>query len=173
MDTKSLYAIKPNGTKKWTFPMGGLATSTPTIGLDGTIYVGSDDHKLYAGSPNGTKQWEFDQGSIIYAPSVGQDGSVYFGSKDGKLNALLPSGTIKWQFAAGGTITPPLLGPNGLITNSSANKAIYAPTQPVPFNGNTKLTLTRFYPYSLDMMGPSTKYPPYLPIKMKLNPKAY
>lgn len=127
MGTKSLYALKPNGTKKWTFPIGGLATSTPTIGLDGTIYVGSDDHKLYAVSPNGTKQWEFDQGSIIYAPSVGQDGSVYFGSEDGKLNALLPSGTIKWQFAAGGTITPPLIGPNGLIyTNSSANKAIYA-----------------------------------------------
>ncbi|NOU65860.1 PQQ-binding-like beta-propeller repeat protein [Paenibacillus sp. LMG 31461] len=127
MGAKSLYAIKPNGTKKWTFPIGGLATSTPTIGLDGTIYVGSDDHKLYAVSPNGTKQWEFDQGSILYAPSVGPDGSVYFGSQDGKLNALLPSGTIKWQFAAGGTVTPPLLGPNGLIyTNSSANKAIYA-----------------------------------------------
>ncbi|NQX61053.1 PQQ-binding-like beta-propeller repeat protein [Paenibacillus qinlingensis] len=127
MGTKSLYAIKPNGTKKWTFPIGGLATSTPTAGLDGTIYVGSDDHKLYAVSPNGTKQWEFDQGSIVYAPSVGQDGSVYFGSQDGKLNALLPNGSIKWQFAAGGTITPPLIGPNGLIyTNSSSNKAIYA-----------------------------------------------
>lgn len=123
-----LHALNPvDGTEIWWLDMEVKAQVKLVLGPDGTIYVGSDDHKLYAVSSAGNKQWEFDQGSIIYAPSVGQDGTIYFGTQDGELNALLPNGTIKWQFAAGGTITPPLIGPNGLIyTNSSSNKAIYA-----------------------------------------------
>jgi len=38
----------PPVTKKWEFTTGGLVSSSPAIGSDGTIYVGSDDNKLYA-----------------------------------------------------------------------------------------------------------------------------
>jgi outer membrane protein assembly factor BamB len=41
MDNK-LYAINPDGSQKWSFTTGDIAIwSSPAIGADGTIYVGS------------------------------------------------------------------------------------------------------------------------------------
>ena len=45
---KNLYAINPDGSKKWAFKTGNWVNSPPTIGNDGTIYVGSRDKNLYA-----------------------------------------------------------------------------------------------------------------------------
>ena len=39
--------IKP-GTVLWEFETGGAVPSSPAIGSDGTVYVGSKDNKLYA-----------------------------------------------------------------------------------------------------------------------------
>ena len=36
------------GVKLWEFETGGFVLSSPAIGSDGTVYVGSEDHKLYA-----------------------------------------------------------------------------------------------------------------------------
>ena len=36
------------GTKLWEFETGGGVYSSPAIGSDGTVYVGSHDNKLYA-----------------------------------------------------------------------------------------------------------------------------
>ena len=36
------------GIKKWEFLTGGVVDSSPAIGADGTVYIGSDDHKVYA-----------------------------------------------------------------------------------------------------------------------------
>jgi len=48
----TLYAVNPDGTEKWTFPIpvdGIEPTSSPTVGNDGIVYVGSSsDNKLYA-----------------------------------------------------------------------------------------------------------------------------
>ncbi len=40
-------SIKP-GTVLWEFETGGRVWSSPAIGSDGTVYVGSEDNKLYA-----------------------------------------------------------------------------------------------------------------------------
>ena len=40
-------AKKP-GTVLWEFETGGVVFSSPAIGSDGTVYVGSFDNKLYA-----------------------------------------------------------------------------------------------------------------------------
>lgn len=125
--TSSLYAIKPNGTRKWTYQAGGIVSSVPAVGPDGTIFAGSADHNLYAILPSGGLKWKFDQGSNVFAPSVAQNGDVYVGSADSKLNVIRSDGSLKWQFAAGGSDVPPVLTPNGLVyTHSSSNKAIYA-----------------------------------------------
>ena len=39
---------KKPGTVLWEFKTGGIVFSSPAIGSDGTVYVGSDDNKLYA-----------------------------------------------------------------------------------------------------------------------------
>ena len=38
----------PPGTKLWEFEAGSGVWSSPAIGSDGTVYVGSHDNKLYA-----------------------------------------------------------------------------------------------------------------------------
>ena len=78
--------IKP-GTGLWEYETGesehGLFSS-PAIGSDGTVYVGSLDHKLYAiNGKSGVKLWEFETGAFSRAPSspaIGSDGTVYVGS---------------------------------------------------------------------------------------------
>ena len=34
-------------------------SSSPAVGADGTIYVGSSDDNLYAVNPDGTQKWKF------------------------------------------------------------------------------------------------------------------
>jgi outer membrane protein assembly factor BamB len=81
---RRLYALYPNGTEKWEFhaPLpwwlkwccctGFSLTSSPTIGLDGTIYIGSNNHNLYAINPNGTEKWNYKtKGAIQSSPAVG------------------------------------------------------------------------------------------------------
>jgi outer membrane protein assembly factor BamB len=46
-----LYALDPDGTQKWEFVTGAVVYSSPAIGADGTIYVGSNDSNLYAIGP--------------------------------------------------------------------------------------------------------------------------
>ena len=64
--------------------------SSPAIGSDGTVYVGSRDNKLYAiNGKSGVKLWEFEAGDWVYSSSaIGSDGTVYVGSWDKKLYAI-------------------------------------------------------------------------------------
>ena len=64
--------------------------SSPAIGSDGTVYVGSDDYKLYAiNGKSGVKLWEFETGGRVgSSPAIGSDGTVYVGSIDSKLHAI-------------------------------------------------------------------------------------
>ena len=56
--------------------------SSPTIGSDGTVYVGSSDNKLYAiNGKSGVKLWGFETGfTMPSSPAIGSDGTVYVGS---------------------------------------------------------------------------------------------
>ena len=73
---------------KWFLPVPGDSdpSSTPSIGADGTIYVGSDSPYLYAVSPDGSLKWTFhvpntnDAVEAIYSsPVIDSDGTIYFG----------------------------------------------------------------------------------------------
>ena len=81
---------KKPGTVLWEFKSGGSVSSSPAIGSDGTVYVGSGDKKLYAiNGKSGVKLWEFKTGSYVTSsPAIGPDGTVYVGSTDKKLYAI-------------------------------------------------------------------------------------
>lgn len=82
---------KKPGTVLWEFETGGaIGLSSPAIGSDGTVYVGSLDKKLYAiNGKAGVKLWEFQTGSVVSSsPGIGSDGTVYVGSPDNKLYAI-------------------------------------------------------------------------------------
>ena len=125
----SPYATGHNtGTKKWEFAAGNWIHSSPAIGSDGTLYVGSGDNKLYALNPKGTKKWEFATGFWIHSsPTIGPDGTLYVGSYDHKLYALNPDGTKKWEFETGGEIlSSPAIGSDGTIYVGSWDRKLYA-----------------------------------------------
>jgi len=67
----------------------GKVGSSPAIGADGTIYVGSWDGKLYAVNPDGTEKWVFTTlNQIQSSPAIADDGTIYFGCDDGKVYAV-------------------------------------------------------------------------------------
>ena len=75
-----MAAYGQDGTQKWAFPTGNAVRSSPAIGADGTLYVGSLDGSLYAINPDGTQKWAFPTGGGSSSPAIGTDGTLYVGS---------------------------------------------------------------------------------------------
>jgi outer membrane protein assembly factor BamB len=87
-----LFAIDPaNGATNWMFSTGNSeAVSSPAIGEDGTIFIGTGVFTLDAVT-NGSVEWAFTNGNeeaFISSPAIGKDGTVYAASEDGNLYAL-------------------------------------------------------------------------------------
>ena len=95
-DGRSPIAPPSLGTLRWSFRTDGEIWSSPAVGLDGTVYVGSLDHRLYAVSPAGKLEWSFETLAYIFSsPAVAGDGTVYVGSVDAHLYAVR-GGRMKW-----------------------------------------------------------------------------
>ncbi|MEJ5274107.1 MAG: PQQ-binding-like beta-propeller repeat protein [Spirochaetota bacterium] len=79
----SLFAVSNNddGNLKWNFKTNDSIVSSPAIGSDGTIYVGSYDNYLYAINADGTLKWNFETAGgycyIISSPTIVKDGTIY------------------------------------------------------------------------------------------------
>ncbi|AZK45121.1 PQQ-binding-like beta-propeller repeat protein [Paenibacillus lentus] len=131
---QSRFMGSPDHDVKWSFEAGDKIYSTPAIGANGTLYVGSYDGKLYAlNSKTGKLKWTFKTGgAIASSPTIGADGTVYIGSGDGKLYALDPNAADdddreKWSFATGDRIySSAAIGQDGIIYVSSYDGKIYA-----------------------------------------------
>jgi len=102
---------------KWSFTTGSRIYSSPAIGADGTIYVGSIDNNLYAINPDGSQKWSFTTGYCVYSsPAIGADGTIYVGSWDEKFYAINPDGSQKWSFTTGYWVDcHPAIGADGTI----------------------------------------------------------
>ena len=99
-DDDHLYAVNAQGTLKWRMRLGDCdpagfgpessrcdADGGPTIGPDGTIYVGGDG--IHAVWPDGTLRWKLATAEhVASTPAIGADGTVYAGCQDDALYAL-------------------------------------------------------------------------------------
>jgi outer membrane protein assembly factor BamB len=106
------------GTIKWRFETANSICSSPAIGADGTIYIGSLDGNLYALNSDGTEKWRFATGDDIWAsPAVASDGTIYICSDTGKLYALTPTGQLEWEFTPSSLSSRscPAIGDDGTI----------------------------------------------------------
>ncbi len=130
------------GVKLWKFETGHSVRSSPAIGPDGTVYVGSYDNKLYALSgKSGVKLWEFETGGNVWSsPAIGPDGTVYVGSKDKKLYAINGKTGVKlWEFKTGAPVwSSPAIGLDGNIYFGANDKKLYA------INGKSGVKLWEF-----------------------------
>ncbi len=117
---KGFRAFNSDGSEKWNLDIG-VVESSPAIGADGTVYVGSKDKNLHAINPDGTEKWTFATGAAIYAsPAIGVDGTIYIGSSDSKFYAVNPDGTEKWHITTDSFIPfmhedSPAIGADGTI----------------------------------------------------------
>ena len=122
---------------------GGSVYSSPAIGPDGRIYVGSSDHKLYAFktvySADGVAALVLDGvcstgGSVYSSPAVGPDGTIYVGSSD-KVYAVktvysadgAAALVLDWVYPTGSSVySSPAVGPDGTVYVGSYNGKVYA-----------------------------------------------
>jgi len=117
-----------DGTEKWSFKTGNMVDSSPAIGDDGTIYVGSNDNNLYAINSDGAEKWSFKTGDTVSSsPAIGDDGTIYVGSSDNNLYAINSDGTEKWSFKTGNMVdSSPAIGDDGTIYVGSNDNNLYA-----------------------------------------------
>jgi outer membrane protein assembly factor BamB len=154
--TGSMYAVSPpsgsgnQGSIKWSFDFGehlgsmpvpstpvtnggnrgqdGIGSAaSPTIGPDGTIYVGASNSNFYAVAPDGSMKWlyeaERELAGIWTSAALNPDASVlYFGANKGGMYALnTRDGSLKWQFNIVGSVysSPALDAAGTLFTGST------------------------------------------------------
>ena len=123
-----LFALRPDGTQRWSYTTPDWVDSTPAIATDGTIYFGCWDGRLYALRPDGTLKWTLAAGPFISSsPAIAADGTVYVGSGDGNLYAVNPDGTLKWFYPTAEWIeSSPAVAPDGTIYFGSLDNSVYA-----------------------------------------------
>jgi outer membrane protein assembly factor BamB len=134
-----LYAIAAeNGKARWpsAFMTGAKIVSSPVVGFDGTIYIGSLDHYLYAINPDGSLLWKIDLDSGIYGGiALDGDGTIYLGTsmfggaKDtvNKFYSISLNGEIKWQTAVlSGFASTPVIRSSGEILAGSYDNQLYS-----------------------------------------------
>jgi outer membrane protein assembly factor BamB len=151
----SLYAVHPNnGSVKWRQQTDGYVNYyAPTIGVDGTVYVGTGGNGLYAYTKDGGYKWRFPTGGPLWtSPAISSDGTVIFSSWDGRLYAITSASDLVWKFNTGSfTYMPPSLSATGNIyIGSKITYQMYAlspngPAQPGGENGAPLWTYTATY----------------------------
>ena len=79
---------------RWSLDLQGEIISSPVVGPDGTIYLGSvirdtrhPEHFITAVGPDGVVRWQFATGwwdtQTQSSPAIGPDGKIYVGAQDG------------------------------------------------------------------------------------------
>lgn len=127
-----IIAVTPAGRVLWSVTRADWVDSTPAVGPDGTIYVGSHDGRLYALQPaNGAIRWSYNAGSFISSsPAIGSDGTLYFGSGSFRLHAVGPDGRERWTFPVGDWIeSAPAVAVDGTIYVGCRDGSLYAVTR--------------------------------------------
>lgn len=122
------YALRPDGSLRWRFPLRTHCASAPAVAPDGTVYFGCQDGRLYALGPDGARRWDFHAADDIdSAPAVGADGTIYVGSDDDRLYALSPSGALRWALRTGGDVrASPAIAADGTVYIGSFDGVMYA-----------------------------------------------
>lgn len=128
--TLPVIAFAAPGDFKWKYKGGGVVSSSPALGPDGSVYFGPEDGHLYSLTPQGSLKWKYQAGDWIFScPAIGSEGTVYFGSWDKYLYALTPQGTLKWQYKDGNMVKcSPAVGNDGSVYFGSRAGSFYALT---------------------------------------------
>jgi len=122
------FTIVRSAPEVFRFPTGNSIDSSPAVGSDGTIYIGSYDQYLYAVNSDGSQKWRFlANGEISSSPAVDSNGNIYFGCHNSFIYALNSDGTPKWSYETDDWISSsPAIGSDGTIYIGSHDYYVYA-----------------------------------------------
>jgi len=100
-----LYAIRPDGTLKWSRFWSSVweaMRNSPVVGPDGTIYFVYHNVPLTALEPeDGSTIWELELGindHCVASPAIAADGTIYANTNVGLVYAVSPAGVLRWTF---------------------------------------------------------------------------
>ena len=119
----------PHAFMDWNASTGGVIFSSPAIGADGSIYIGSNDNKLHAFNSDGSIKWTFPAANWIDStPAVSSDGTIYVGSWDNKIYAIdSDNGDKIWEYETNSyVVASPAIGADGKIYVGSKDSIFYA-----------------------------------------------
>ena len=90
----------------WTFDTGAPVFASPTLGRDGSIFVGSNANTFSALTPTDSDprlRWIYQADDWIDATAaIGDDGTVYVGTYNSTFVALEPdTGEVRWEIQVG------------------------------------------------------------------------
>ncbi len=134
----AVIAHKLDRTLRWKFlnQEGDEFTTAPTIGDDGTVYIGCANDTLYAINPSGTRKWAVDLGDEAFATAaLASNGKIYIQTEADSLLAINPDGSRLWSYLTGGGSSSPVIGPDGTVYAASQDGMLYALD---PENGTQK-----------------------------------
>jgi len=105
-DLEEVYAITPDGQKKWKYTIpGGYNGRFPSIGSGGSVLVGDTGGTMWCLASNGAVVWSASLGSAAAGqPVVDCDGALYVATEGGDLVSLASSGTERWRVNIGSSI---------------------------------------------------------------------
>jgi outer membrane protein assembly factor BamB len=95
-----VYALHMDtGALVWSYQTGGAIYSSPVVGTDGAVIIGSDDGFLYCFESDGTLRWQLDlTDDVRSSPALkGDNSAVYVGADTNRLYAVPVTGN-PWQF---------------------------------------------------------------------------
>ena len=114
-----IHKLGPQGKLEWSYTTAGW--SSPTIGSDGTIYVGGSNY-IYALYPDGFLKWKFDIGRTIHSSiTIDTNDTLYFGATD-YYYSVHPNGTFNWKFK---TADGPMMATPAISTDGSIHFILY------------------------------------------------
>ncbi len=88
----------------WPSVPGGFL-SAPSMTLDGSVYVSSEDGLFVGVCPNGIERFIISVPSSLSSPAQAPDGTFFFGADDRQLRSVqFNGGTVNWTFSATGPI---------------------------------------------------------------------
>jgi outer membrane protein assembly factor BamB len=124
---RSPYVGPQTNNVKWAYNTGAGIISSPVIGVDGTVYVGSGN-ALYAITSEGNLAWTYPTGGLVNAgPAIGRDGTVYAPCFDAYLYAIAPDGNLDWRYEMDMmAFSSPAIAEDGTIYVGNLDGNLYA-----------------------------------------------
>lgn len=124
-----------DGSLQWSFVTQNLVYSSPAVGTDGTVYVGSESRRLWAINADGTLKWRWPSTLLVSleydwfdaSPAVGSDGTIYIGNFNGTLYAINANGSLKWEYdTASYILSSVAIAPDGTLYFGAGDGSLHA-----------------------------------------------